>query len=154
MSRHSSVGIETNYGLDGLGFKSRQVQEISSTPERQHRLWDPFNFLLLGTADPGRDIDHSPPSIAEAKNEWSYTCIPSLYLHAVHKNNFTFYPFVRNSDHTVLHDLLNGKDVEGKVCGPNLRHYPGICLEGLRKATKYITEASPCSDQDSKGAPN
>jgi hypothetical protein len=33
---------------------------------------------------------HSPPSIAEVKNEWSYTSIPAIRLHGVDRNNFTF----------------------------------------------------------------
>jgi hypothetical protein len=31
----------------------------------------------------GREADHSPPSIAEVKNAWSYTSIPPISLHGV-----------------------------------------------------------------------
>jgi hypothetical protein len=31
-----------------------------------------------GIQRPGRDADHSPPSIAEVKNDWSYTSFPSV----------------------------------------------------------------------------
>jgi hypothetical protein len=32
---------------------------------------------------PGREADHSPPSNAVVKNEWSYTSIPPIRLHGV-----------------------------------------------------------------------
>jgi hypothetical protein len=35
------------------------------------------------------EADHSPPSRAEVKKEWSSTPIPSLYLLSVHSDNFT-----------------------------------------------------------------
>ena len=38
----------------------------------------------------GRDINHSPPSSAEVKNERSYTCVPPICLRGVDKENFTF----------------------------------------------------------------
>ena len=34
---------------------------------------------------PGRDADHSPPSSAEVKNEWSYTTMPYIRHHGVDK---------------------------------------------------------------------
>jgi hypothetical protein len=39
--------------------------------------------LSLGVKQPGREADHSPPSSAEIKNEWSYTSTPPLHLHGV-----------------------------------------------------------------------
>jgi hypothetical protein len=33
-----------------------------------------------------------------------------------------------------------GKDMEGSKCGLMLRYYPGICLEGLMKTTKTISQ--------------
>jgi hypothetical protein len=33
--------------------------------------------LYLGVKRPGREADHSPSSIAEVKNAWSYTSAPS-----------------------------------------------------------------------------
>jgi len=32
--------------------------------------------------------------------------------------------------------MMNWKGCERKWSWPNLRYYPGICLEGLRKTTK------------------
>jgi hypothetical protein len=36
-----------------------------------------------GVKRPGREADHSPPSIAEVKNAWSYTFTPPIRLHGV-----------------------------------------------------------------------
>jgi hypothetical protein len=38
---------------------------------------------FLGVKRPGREADHSPPSSAEVKNEWSYTSTPPVRLHGV-----------------------------------------------------------------------
>jgi hypothetical protein len=39
--------------------------------------------LSLGVKRPRREADHSPPSSAEVKNEWSYTSTPPIRLHGV-----------------------------------------------------------------------
>jgi hypothetical protein len=67
----SSVSIATGYGLDGPGIESR-LGEISRTcPDRP---WGPPSLLYeyngyrvfpAGRNRPGRDVDSSPPSIAE-----------------------------------------------------------------------------------------
>jgi hypothetical protein len=36
----------------------------------------------------GHDVNHSPPSSPEVKNEWSYTFAPPLYLHGMDRDNF------------------------------------------------------------------
>jgi len=38
----------------------------------------------------GNESDHSSPSKAEVKNEWSYTSFPPICLRAVDKDNFKF----------------------------------------------------------------
>jgi len=43
-----------------------------------------------GIKQPGPEVDYLPPSIAEVKNEWSYTSTLSTYLHGLCRNNFTF----------------------------------------------------------------
>jgi hypothetical protein len=54
------------------------------------RLWGGHNLLFRGYEDafagwkrPGRDVDHSPPSSAEVKNEYSCTPAPVICLHGV-----------------------------------------------------------------------
>ena len=37
----------------------------------------------------GHDVNHSSPSSADVKNEWSYTFAPPLYLHGMDRD-FTF----------------------------------------------------------------
>jgi hypothetical protein len=38
-------------------------------------------FLHVGVKRPGRETDHSPPSSAEVKNEWSYTfTLPYVFM--------------------------------------------------------------------------
>jgi hypothetical protein len=37
-----------------------------------------------------KQVDHSPQSIAEVKNEWGYTSTPPRRLHGADKDNFTF----------------------------------------------------------------
>ena len=39
----------------------------------------------------GHEVDHSCPSGAKVKNEWSYTSTPPTCLHGVDIDNFTFY---------------------------------------------------------------
>jgi hypothetical protein len=73
----SSVGIATNYGLDGPGIESRWVRDFSNTsrpalrPTQPPVQWAPG--LLPGVKRPGRGADHPPPSSTEVKKEYSYT---------------------------------------------------------------------------------
>jgi hypothetical protein len=39
--------------------------------------------LSMGVKQPGREADHSLPSSAEVKNEWSHTSTPPIRLHGV-----------------------------------------------------------------------
>jgi TATA-box binding protein (TBP) (component of TFIID and TFIIIB) len=44
----------------------------------------------MGIKRPEREADHSSPLVPEVKNEWSYTSVPSMRLHGVHKKGFIF----------------------------------------------------------------
>jgi len=63
-------------------------------PTQPPILWIP-GALSLEVKWPGREVDHSPPSHAKAKNACSYTSIPQ-YAFKVwcsfkkHRDNFTF----------------------------------------------------------------
>jgi hypothetical protein len=46
-----------------------------------------------------------------------------------------------------------GRDVEGKGSWPYLRHYPGTCLEGLRKTTKDLRQDNRSSGRDLNQGP-
>jgi hypothetical protein len=43
-----------------------------------------------GVNQPQHEVDHSPPSRAEVKNEWRYTPIPAICLYAMDRDNFAF----------------------------------------------------------------
>ena len=69
----SSVGIVTDYGLEGPGIESRWSEIFRTCPDRP---WDPPNLLyngywvfLGGKERPGRAADHSPPSSAAVMEE-------------------------------------------------------------------------------------
>ena len=76
----SSVGIGTDYGLDGPGIESRWGVRFSARPDRP---WGPPSLLYNvyrvfpgGKERPRRDADPSPPSSAEVLQEWSYNSTP------------------------------------------------------------------------------
>jgi hypothetical protein len=85
-NRDSSVGIALGYGLDDRGSRVRFPAEAGNFS--QHRVQNgsvvhpascPIGtggLFPLGVKLPGREIDHSLPSSAEVKNEWSYTSTP------------------------------------------------------------------------------
>jgi hypothetical protein len=51
-----------------------------------------------GVKWPGREADHSPPTIAEIKKMWIYTSTPPYAFMASclikHRDNFTFLPYL------------------------------------------------------------
>jgi len=65
------------YELDCPGFAFRWGYKIFfSSPKRQERLWGPPKLpiqwvpgFLPGVKQPGGEVEHSPTSSAEAKNE-------------------------------------------------------------------------------------
>jgi hypothetical protein len=88
-----SVGIALGYGLDDRGSTVQfpvEAGNFSLHYRVQNGLglteppiqWAP-GALSLGVKRPGREADHSLPSSAEVKNEWSYTSISPIRLHGV-----------------------------------------------------------------------
>ena len=79
----SSVGIATDYGLDGPGIESRWGCEIfRACPDWP---WSPPSLLYNGyrvfpggKKRPGRDADPSPPSSAVVMKEQSYISTPPM----------------------------------------------------------------------------
>jgi len=67
----SSAGIATRYRLDGLGIESwwgrdfLHPSRMALGPTHPSLQWVPG--LSPGVRQPGRGIDHSPPSSAEVK---------------------------------------------------------------------------------------
>jgi hypothetical protein len=74
VGRDSSVGIATDYGLDGPGIEKKNPggREIFRT--RPDRPWGPPSLLynvyrvFPGVKRPGRGAEHPPPS-AEVENK-------------------------------------------------------------------------------------
>jgi hypothetical protein len=83
-------------------FEARQGAKnilFSKTLKFPHRLWDPPRLILNGYKDTlprrkggggERKVDHSLPSSAEVKNEWSYTSTTPICLHGANREKFTF----------------------------------------------------------------
>jgi hypothetical protein len=46
--------------------------------------------LLRGLKQPGREVNHSSPSSAEAINEWRYNSLPRVHLRDADGENFRF----------------------------------------------------------------
>jgi hypothetical protein len=86
MSRDSSVGIATGYGLDdrmigvwfpaGLGIFLFDIPSRPALVPTQPPIQWVTRALSLGVKRPGREADHSPPSSAEVKE------YVELYLHS------------------------------------------------------------------------
>jgi hypothetical protein len=86
MSQDSSVGIETDYGLNDrmngvrlpAGAGNLSLPHRVQTGSGAHSASYPMGtrVLYLGVKRSGRKADHSPPSTAEVKNASSYTSTP------------------------------------------------------------------------------
>jgi hypothetical protein len=86
VSRDSSVGIALGYGLDDRAYRVRlpagaedfslhyRVQNGSAAHPASYPMGT--RGFSLGVKRPERETDHSPPSSAEANNEWSCTPTP------------------------------------------------------------------------------
>jgi hypothetical protein len=57
-----------------------------------------------GLRQPRHQVNHSPPSSAEVKNEWSYTSTPPLCFYSTDREKFTFVRgiYVRTCDDNEL----------------------------------------------------
>jgi hypothetical protein len=69
----SSVGIVTDYGLDGPGIESRLGEIFGTCPDwpwgPPSLLYNGYRVLPGGKVRPGLAADHSPPSSAEVMEE-------------------------------------------------------------------------------------
>jgi len=70
MGRDSSVGVESRYGLDGLGIESLCGRDFPY-PSRTSLGSSASNTMCTGSFPgvkrPARDVDHPPPSNTEVK---------------------------------------------------------------------------------------
>jgi hypothetical protein len=88
-SRDSVVGIATSYGLDdwGVGVRVPVGSRIFSSPNHPSRTalrsTQPPIQWVPGVKRPGREVDHSPPTIAEVKNKVDLYIHSHIRLHGV-----------------------------------------------------------------------
>jgi hypothetical protein len=74
------LGFDSQRGLGIFLFTTTSRTVLGPTqPPIQ---WVP-GVLSLGVKWRWREADHCPSSSAEVKNDWSYTCTPSIRLHGV-----------------------------------------------------------------------
>jgi hypothetical protein len=91
------LGHGIRYSIQSMSWKSRcsipgRGRRFLSSPKtskpalKSTHLPTPW---VLGVKRPRRKVNHSPPSSAAARNEWSRTRAPPLCLHGVGEDNFT-----------------------------------------------------------------
>jgi hypothetical protein len=78
------------------GSNPGRNKTLFSSPKRPERLWGTLSLLLKWcrsyfpeVKQPERKVDHSPPSSAEVKNEWSYTFTSLIYIYGIDRDNFS-----------------------------------------------------------------
>jgi hypothetical protein len=78
----SSVGIATDYGLNGPGIESRWGARFFAHVQTGSGAHQPSCTIgtgsFLGVKQPGRGANHPPTPSAEVENELSYTSTPPL----------------------------------------------------------------------------
>ena len=97
-SPYGILSIVTRLPLDDAIFVYWQVQEISVFSKTCScgggGLERPARGLFPGVGgsgkSPGHEADHSHPSCAKVKNEWSYTSTPPVCLRGMCRDNLTF----------------------------------------------------------------
>jgi hypothetical protein len=89
------------------------LRGLSLLQNRPEGFWGQTSLLFngnrgafLGIKRPGREVDHSSPSRAEVKNEWSYTSTFPIHFHGVDRKNFTFICYHVNDIYRVIKKSL------------------------------------------------
>ena len=104
----SSVGMATNYGVDGPGLNPGRFKRYCPLQNRSDQICGPIKQELKR---PGPEVEHWPPSCAEVRNEWSCTYTPPVWIHGVDRDNFTFFI----TEFRVLMFLFHGKDLSIQI---------------------------------------
>ena len=106
MPKNALKGISSRQYIKcgGLGlyltiFSSAQIKRFLPTPKKNSRpSMEAPNILFIGywiyfpgEQGPRLEINHSLPSSAEVKNEWSYTSTPPTRLHGLDLDTLLFF---------------------------------------------------------------
>jgi len=107
MSRGSSVSMVTRFRAGRSGMRvSVGVRSFYIVQNVRPALGPPslggYRCFIQGIMQPGRDVDHSPPSSAEFKNEWSCISSSPVCLYGLQWDNFTFF----------FHAFLSTRDLD------------------------------------------
>jgi hypothetical protein len=101
-SRDSIGGVATRLHVERSEVSVQAGEKFFSSPKWLHRLWGPPRLLFTGYQGSflevkllGRNVDHTPPTTAEVKNEWCFTFILPICLHSVNRGNFTSFAFYK-----------------------------------------------------------
>jgi hypothetical protein len=94
----SSVGMATNYGLDGTDLNPNRAKRycpLQKHPDQIFGPLKPFIQWVLGSFPkvkwPGPEVDYWPPSSAEVRNEWNCTYTTPVWIHGIDTDNFTLF---------------------------------------------------------------
>ena len=100
LSLYSVVGIATKLRAGWSGVQLLVgasdlclLQNVQTGSGVHPAVYSMGTGFFPGIKQLGRDVNHPPPSSAEAKNEWSYTSSPLVCLYGVTRENFTFFFF-------------------------------------------------------------
>jgi len=125
------------YGMDLLGFKSQQEQEIFPFSKMSRLIMAPtlplfsrYQGSFLGIKWLRHDVDHSSPCRASVKNEWRYTYASLLCLHGMDRDIFNFHSYIVQFD--VIQSFIS------------LTNAQLICFKILKFTVKYTINAPTC----------
>jgi hypothetical protein len=99
-NRDGSVGTITRLRSGLSGVRTPDSDEFLHSPKFPDRFCVPPSLMKWirglfprGLKRSGREVNHSHPSSAEVKNEWSYTYTPPICLHGVDRYNLALFFF-------------------------------------------------------------
>jgi hypothetical protein len=94
--RAETLSLESNYSAYYISLRDKQMW-FSSTHWSGGSTLSPIQWVPRGKR-PTRELGHSPPSSLEVRNERSCTSTPSMGLHGMDRENFTFMSSPSSSD--------------------------------------------------------
>jgi hypothetical protein len=72
------------------------VSETDLSPLQNVQTVSGYWSFFAGVKKPNHEVDHSPPSSAEVKNEWIHTSTHPICLYRMDRHNFTFYNILQS----------------------------------------------------------